>query len=197
MSNFDGYVFVDLETTGLDPNTCDILEVGILVVDKRFNTLATFQEVAFFDFDKHRGSIPQVVQEMHHLNGLWDECKNSQRSLRQVELDALSFLEGGEWMNERLSGSTINFDRSFLARHMPQLHEAFHYRNYDVSTLKGLFEKYDWPKPNPAADTEHRALPDCYDSMVYLRGYTQKINQAFNWENWADHHVCDNGDDRF
>lgn len=187
---FDGYVFLDLETTGLVPKTCAILEVGILVTDKSFNKLGTFSEVAYFDFDRHRGTIPLIVQEMHDKNNLWKECKESQRSLRQVELDALSFLEGGEWLNQRLTGNTINFDRAFLALHMPELHDAFHYRNYDVSTLRGLFANYNWPADVSPDASGHRALSDCYESMNTFQVYCRSINQAFNEAKWAQNHVC-------
>jgi oligoribonuclease len=72
-----------------------------------------------------------------------------------------------------LAGSTIAFDRSFLRAHMPRLHEKFHYRSVDVSSLTEIAKRwapevYEARPKNPAG-APHRALADARESIEYLR----------------------------
>lgn len=177
------YVFVDLETTGLDPNLSDILEVGIVVYDKNFNKLGVFSEVAHYRHpDKNPSTwIDPFVVQMHTKNGLWDECDASQHSLRQVELDAIEFLKAGGWVRQPLAGSTINFDRSFLQRHMLKLHDTFHYRNIDVSSFKNVWKMYDMPELRANEKKEaHRAIPDCEESAMALLAMLTELEFPLN-----------------
>lgn len=177
------YVFLDLETTGLDPNLSDILEVGIVVYDKNFNKLGVFNEVAHYRHpDKNPSTwVDLFVINMHTKNGLWDECDASQRSLRQVEHDAIEFLKAGGWENQPLAGSTINFDRSFLRTHMLKLHDCFHYRNIDVSSFKNVWKMYDMPELQANKKGEaHRAVPDCEESAMSLLAMLTELEFPLN-----------------
>ena len=180
------YVFLDLETTGLDPNLSDILEVGIVVYDKNFNKLGVFNEVAHYRHPNTNSSAcnpwvdPHVI-DMHTKNGLWTECDASQRSLRQVERDAIEFLKAGGWEKQPLAGSTINFDRSFLQTHMLKLHDVFHYRNIDVSSFKNIWKMYDMPELQANEKKEaHRAVPDCEESAMALLAMLSELEFPLN-----------------
>lgn len=174
------YVFLDLETTGLDENLGEVLELGILVTDVNFNVLATFDEVVNF---RHpiRGTIDDFVFDMHTRNGLWDKTDKSQNSLRGVEKDALAFLsncvDSIDWGSVKieLSGSTISFDRAWMKKHMPALEDWFHYRNIDVSSTKIMFKKYNLPDYTGDKKEAHRALDDCFDTMHEYRYYLQYL----------------------
>ena len=180
VSEFDGYVIVDVETTGLDPVLDTILELGILIADKYFNVLSEFNMVNHFDFELGKAGIDGFVIDMHSNNGLWDECQASNFSLKTVEKQAQNFLTDGGWNNQPMCGSTIQFDRSFLAEWMPELNRTFHYRHIDVSSLKNVWNKYGWPKGYLTKDGKHRSLPDCYDTLNELRGYVLHAERAFN-----------------
>jgi oligoribonuclease len=181
-NKFDGFVFVDLETTGLDEDLCEILELGILVTDKNFNVLGEFSEVCYFDLELSKNGIDDFVIQMHEKNGLWNACAKAVTSRLGVEKAAIEFLEGGGWTQQPLTGSTISFDRGFLKVHMPRLEGVFHYRNIDVSSLKGLFNKFGWPRTPSEYESynPHRSLSDCYDTMRDLRSYTEAIDRGMN-----------------
>lgn len=177
------YVFLDLETTGLDPKLCDILEVGIVIYDKNFNKLAVFNEVAHYPDPRRSDStwIDPFVIDMHTKNGLWDAAYSSGNSLRAVEKAAIEFLKEGGWDKQPMAGSTINFDRSFLAQHMPALNEVFHYRNIDVSTLKNLWAMYELPALQSLAPAgTHRAVADCEDSAMSLLAMLSELEFPLN-----------------
>lgn len=61
-----------------------------------------------------------------------------------------------------------------MARYMPKLEDAFHYRNLDVSTLKELVKRW---KPELAAGLvkqgKHEALADIHESIAELRYYRE------------------------
>lgn len=191
--SFDGYVVVDVETTGLDPAVCDLLEVGILVADKNFHILSQFSEVIYFDLDKHVG-IDGFVVDMHTKNGLWAECKVSTHSLGGVEKSAIEFLKAEGVEGQPMCGSTIQFDRSFISYHMPELNKRFHYRHIDVSSFKNVFKKYGWSVTTPPVNafaTPHRAGPDCFTSLKELESYVDGIQQWKEDAETFEFHICE------
>ncbi|HSW91329.1 MAG TPA: oligoribonuclease [Candidatus Saccharimonadales bacterium] len=184
--SFNGYVVVDVETTGLDEGLDTILELGILIADARFNVLASFSEVAYFDFGLSRGGIDDLVIDMHKKNGLWDACKASRHSLAGIQASAVGFLKEGGWENQPMCGSTIQFDRKFIAAYMPKLDATFHYRHIDVSSFKNIFLKYEWDTDTKPQNRKlHRSLPDCEDTLSELKAYVTTINQWRDRESYS------------
>ena len=72
-----------------------------------------------------------------------------------------------------MCGSSVHFDRSFLAESMPTVVNHFSHRNIDVSSVKELcrrlnpelFEKLEWATTPTKA---HRAIDDCMDTIGEL-----------------------------
>ncbi len=73
-----------------------------------------------------------------------------------------------------MCGNSICQDRRFLAKHMPELANYFHYRNLDVTTLKILAQRW---APAVARgflkESKHLALDDIRDSVDELRHYRE------------------------
>jgi len=173
------YVFLDLETTGLDENLGSVLELGIVVADINLQPIGSFQQILQFDdprYEYENCGIDDFVIDMHTKNGLWDICAESYTVRATAELAALDFLaDYSEPKIIELSGSTISFDRAWLKKHMPKLENWFHYRNIDVSSYKAMFKKYNLPERPVKAVGAHRAVSDCYDSIHDLRYYLQYL----------------------
>lgn len=193
VSDFDGYVIVDVETTGLDPVLDTILELGILIADKNFNILGEFSMVRHFNLEVQGAGVIEKVVDMHTKNGLWEECANSGNTLSHISQSATQWLTWGDWNNQPMCGSTIQFDRSFIAQWMPGLNKTFHYRHIDVSSFKNVWNKYGWSQHNTGYEKQgcHRAVPDCRDTLDELERYVVKINRAIRAEEWMDHHSCE------
>lgn len=202
------FAVVDIETTGLREDENIILELGIVLLDRELNTIATFssiianrgtiahvdwlQELAS-DEPKFRGKEPwfgaKNVFEMHTKNGLISLVRGAAASgniltLDEVAQNAVNFLRSnnvGAGLNELpMTGSSVSFDRRFIRAQMPTLDKEFHYRNIDISTLKGLVDMYRADvvqNRNTSLDPkrEHRALPDCFDSISELRFYLNHL----------------------
>ena len=169
------YVFLDLETTGLDPKVDKILEVGILVLDGSLIERDSFRQT--IHFVSHVNGIPrpdvnEFVFKMHTKSKLWDATNNSYLDASQVEARAIDFLSRHEPQPE-MCGSTISFDRAFLKEQMPELEAKFDYHNLDVSSFRVLFNKLGMMTPEKVG--AHRALADCRASKNDLIFYMQEL----------------------
>ena len=166
-------IWIDMEMTGLNPETDRILEVALVVTDHELNAVAVAPVWVLHQDDATLAAMDSWNQSTHGRSGLIDKAKASTLSDAQVEFAALAFLR--DLVPSKASpmcGNSICQDRRFLARTMPALEDYFHYRNLDVSTLKELARRWkpDLLKGIPK-EGRHEALADVYESIEELRYY--------------------------
>ncbi len=168
-------IWIDLEMTGLRPDSDRILEVAIVVTDHALDMVAQAPVFVVHQEDAVLAAMDAWNQATHGRSGLIDKVKASSMTEADVEASALGFL--AEHVPSKVSpmcGNTICQDRRFLARFMPNLEDWFHYRNLDVSTLKELVRRWrpDLVKGIPK-EGKHEALADILESIEELRYYRQ------------------------
>jgi len=179
----DAMTWVDVETTGLDPSREYLMEVGLMVTDARLNPLAWTSTLVGIGgvntIMAVRAESDPYVRDMHDRSGLWVEQIDAAAMGRLPDLgDAQAHLL--DWWGRTLGsarppmcGSSVTFDRSWLAAHMPDLHDRFHYREVNVSTVKELCRR--WNKKAfdkaPLKYEKHRAIPDLRESLDELAHY--------------------------
>lgn len=168
-------IWIDLEMTGLSPETDVIIEIATIVTDKELNTLATGPVIAVHQPDSALDAMDEWCTTQHGKSGLTQRVRESNISASEAEQQTLTFLE--EWVpagKSPICGNSICQDRRFLARWMPQLEAYFHYRNLDVSTLKILSQLW---QPEVAASFKkggtHLALDDIRESIAELKHYRE------------------------
>ncbi len=166
-------IWIDCETTGLDPCKDCILEVGCIVTDKELNEIARMSEVITCNLPTLQNMKEEVIA-MHRASGLWDECLFATRYLDDIADDLAAFIKkhGGQ---HPMAGSTIGFDRAFFYFDAPQVLDACHYRSVDVSSLKVLAGLWGYPPAVKSREAKHRALPDIEDSIEELRHYRRTM----------------------
>jgi oligoribonuclease len=169
-------VWIDLEMTGLAPDTDRIIELAMVVTDSDLNTVAEAPVFVVHQDDATLAAMDDWNQATHGRSGLIAKVKASRFAEADVEAAALAFLR--EHVPPRTSpmcGNSICQDRRFLARWMPALETYFHYRNLDVSTLKELARRW---KPDllkgVAKEGRHEALADVYESIAELRHFRDR-----------------------
>jgi oligoribonuclease len=175
MLNPTNLIWIDLEMTGLDPDTDFIIEMATIVTDSNLNTLAEGPVIAIHHSDEVLARMDEWNTRQHGGSGLTERVRQSTVNMADAERETLAFLE--QWVPKGKSpicGNSICQDRRFLYRHMPALEGYFHYRNLDVSTLKilaGLWapEVRDSLKKGGS----HLALDDIRDSIAELQHYRQ------------------------
>lgn len=168
-------IFVDIETTGLDPATDVILEVGMaLVHPDTFKVEAvTSRLVSVPNLADVVASVDRVVLDMHNESGLWAELRQGLTN-RVTSLDIYFANVVKAWSDgEKLPmvGNSVHFDRAFLKVHMPQTEAAFHYRNIDLSGIREAVRLWapDRLAVIPVDKKKHRALSDIDDSINLAR----------------------------
>ena len=171
----DNLIWIDLEMTGLDPDSDSILEIATIVTDRDLNVLAEGPELAIHHPVERLQAMDDWNRNQHTRSGLWQRVVESRIDMRTAEVDTLDFLAG--WVpagKSPMCGNSICQDRRFLYRLMPELERYFHYRHIDVTTLKELARRW-----NPSVmqglnkNAAHTALSDIRDSVDELRHYRQ------------------------
>jgi oligoribonuclease len=177
IKNKENLIWIDLEMTGLNPDTDFIIEIATVVTDKHLTVLAEGPVFAIHHPHSILAGMDEWNTRQHAASGLAARVRQSTTTTREAEEFTLHFLR--QYIDHGISpmcGNSICQDRRFLVRHMPELAAFFHYRNLDVSTLKilsnlwfpeiaGRFEK----------QSTHLALADIHDSIRELRFYRERM----------------------
>jgi len=135
----DSLIWIDLEMTGLEPQTDVIIEIATIVTDKNLNILAEGPMLAVHQSDEILDGMDEWCTNQHGKSGLTQRVKETTLTELDAEKQTIAFLE--KYVPAGASpmcGNSICQDRRFLANYMPELEEYFHYRNLDVSTIKEL-----------------------------------------------------------
>lgn len=171
MAQVNRIVWLDLETTGLDPFNDQILEVGVIVTDEKLVELARARWILRCDAMTLGSMNPKVVA-MHANSGLWAECLESTYNTTMVRRDLLEFLSKHGCKGAYLAGNSVgDFDRHFLRRWMPDVNEYLSHRSINSSTFKALFSMWapEVKPPTPQKGPAHRSLADCEYSISELK----------------------------
>jgi len=166
-------LWVDMEMSGLSPDTDHVLEVAMVVTDADLNVVSEGPVIAIHQDDSVLDRMDDWNRSTHARSGLTTRVRESHVDEATAERRML------EWAarlvparRSPMCGNSICQDRRFMARWMPQLEAFFHYRNLDVSTLKELARRW---KPEVYRSFEkksrHEALADIYESIAELKHY--------------------------
>jgi oligoribonuclease len=175
MLNDNNLIWIDLEMTGLNPDSDVIIEIATLVTDANLNLLAEGPVFAVHQSDEILNGMDEWNTNQHGKSGLTQRVRESKVSAAQAEAETLAFLQN--WVAKGKSpicGNSICQDRRFLVRGMPNLENYFHYRNLDVSTIKELARRW---RPEVLAGVKksgaHLAMDDIKDSVEELKHYRE------------------------
>jgi oligoribonuclease len=177
MKSPDNLLWIDLEMTGLKPDTDLIIEIATIVTDKHLTVLAEGPVIAVHQNADVLDAMDDWNRRQHGGSGLSARVLASRIDTAAAEHETLAFLETwAEKGRSPMCGNSICQDRRFLARQMPTLERFFHYRNLDVSTLKELAQRW---APHIAQSFQkhatHLAMDDVRESIRELEFYRERL----------------------
>jgi oligoribonuclease len=170
-------IWIDMEMTGLAPDTDRIIEIAMLVTDAELRVIAEGPVLVLHQPDEVLEAMDSWNKGTHKKSGLIDKVRASRMTEAEAEKLAVDFLREHVAANvSPMCGNSICQDRRFLARWMPKLEAHFHYRNLDVSTLKELVRRW---KPEVlkgfSKEGKHEALADILESIEELKFYRKTV----------------------
>lgn len=179
----DDYIVIDIETTGLDPDYCSIIEVGAIRIQNRqimdtFSSLIKPQNyVVVMQQDKnnddyiiHNGETVRFIDKfISELTGITNRMLANAPSEQEVLPNFFNFIG-----DSVLVGHNVNFDINFLYDRRMSLFSKPLNNNF-IDTLRisrKLFKNYSNHKLTTlvknlgvADSIEHRAESDCLYTM--------------------------------
>jgi oligoribonuclease len=170
-------IWIDMEMTGLQPDSDRIIEIALLVTDAQLEIVAEGPVWVLHQPDEVLEAMDAWNKGTHAKTGLVERVRASALGEAQAETQALEFLAAHVPPGASpMCGNSICQDRRFLARWMPRLEAHFHYRNLDVSTLKELVRRW---KPELlkgfSKEGKHEALADILESIEELKFYRKTV----------------------
>jgi len=168
----DNLIWIDLEMTGLDPETERIIEVATLVTDSDLNLIAEGPNLIISQSKELLDSMDEWNQNQHGSSGLIQEVIKSDITEQIAEIETLDFIS--KYVGEKASpmcGNTVSHDRRFLSKYMPRLEAYFNYRHIDVSSFKEVAVRWMNEAQVYEKKGSHRALGDIKESLEELRFY--------------------------
>ena len=169
-------IWVDMEMTGLNPNSDRVIEIATIVTSLDLDVLAEGPVIAIHQSDEVLAEMDEWNTRTHTNSGLVDRVRASGFDEASAAQETLYFLDELVTPNRSpMCGNSICQDRRFMARHLPSLETFFHYRNLDVTTLK-LLANY-WRPELPAAPKRnvHEALADIRESIEELKYFKEHL----------------------
>ena len=168
-------LWVDMEMSGLNPDTDRVLEIAIVVTDGQLNVMVEAPVLVVHQEDGVLARMDSWNRATHARTGLIDRVKASTLTESEAEERMIAFLEQHAPSGvSPMCGNSVHQDRRFMERYLPRLAAFFHYRNLDVSTLKELVKRW---RPDLTAgipkEGKHEALADIYESIEELKYYRE------------------------
>ena len=169
-------IWIDLEMSGLDPETCTIIEIATIVTDSQLEIVAEGPCLVIHQPDAVIEAMDEWNTTHHGASGLIDAVRASTIDLAEAERQTIGFISQHVARGASpLCGNSVWNDKNFLDRYMPELAGYLHYRVIDVSSVKEIARRWYGEDAIPPKERGHRALDDIRESIAELLYYRRTI----------------------
>lgn len=183
------FLWIDIETTGLDPKNGHILEIAAIITDTKLNTIDEMTMLIMAEpMSVIRSMCNDFVLKMHTDNNLLEDLimDSHMSSYKEASTCLGDFIKKHFKDGEKpeMHGNSVHFDKKWIEWFMPEISNLWNYRIVDVSTFKVICSNYSiFPSIKTEIDNydsvyknvKHRALDDIKKSIFEYRLYLSSI----------------------
>ena len=177
--------WIDIETTGTNPQTDKILQIALIITDSKFNTIVEHEWIVRYCFSDAVNmfvNADETVQEMHTKTGLWEMLISEEsQSLEDVDQQLSQILtkiynsNNGYQIN--IGGNSVHFDNSFIQQQMPLSAKHISHRVLDISAVLQYFRVVGNKVPLPKHTVSHDALDDIQWTITQAKAIQEHIKE--------------------
>lgn len=191
-------VWLDLETTGLNPQRCSIIQMGIIITDNDLNEIEADEWLILPPQQERDVYWEPDAAAMHEATGLARRVSDRPSDPNEAVFSAAGAVLYADAMLNRhfppgfrpmLAGNSVHFDWRFLAYAdagaYADLARRFFHRHYDASAVMewsrrtlGMTPRWSRPKGEPRPHTALADLRETLADMRMLREGTRRIGGA-------------------
>ena len=185
------YLWIDIETTGLEPEKDFVMEIAWFVTDDQLVKLTegkTSMVSHNLSAVTHRLLMNQYVLDMHQASGLYEnyiwahEGQGTMLLSEDIEeqiMESIESVNDGWKQTVMLAGASVHFDRGFLVRDMPRLSEMLSHRHLDTSSIRLMMKACGVNYMPVVKDrVAHRALDDIEETYDMAKQYFEYVREA-------------------
>lgn len=176
------FVWIDVETTGLDPKKDELLELACIITDGDLHELNRWEGIFWRPLGLYSRCDP-FIRKMHGEPGLGCDdtdqlfytCEHSKLTYEKAQKDLVGlFISCGVIPGKaQLAGASVHFDRDFIKENLPHVEMFFSHRHFDTSTLTTAVDFWckDFEIREPGTKPAHRAMLDIEESLQRARRF--------------------------
>ena len=167
-------LFLDAETTGIDPDVDHLVEVAAQVTDWDGKPLTgVFHRIARTWPDQWRGPL-DIADQWHTASGLKRLSLDAplERSGRAVVENFVDFLRNSVPHRTMMAGCNVRFDRRWMEHYYGGELPVLHHRMVDISSIRELIRNTlgEHEVYRPGVTASHRAEADiCFAQSELVR----------------------------
>lgn len=189
----DRLLWLDVETTGLDPQVDFLLSFAALVTDPKGNPVDEYHFETVIGWHPFgvtmRDFADPYVRAMHDKTGLWDQVNESTVDVLDADSDFLDWVQryAPEPKRVRVAGNSVRLDLNFTERFLPVTYAHLHYRSVDVSALAYVAHEQGWMENYYVKQQTHNALADIRESLAEFQHVLRSIRHHLRQEGYNNH----------
>ncbi|PVU92041.1 hypothetical protein BB559_003881 [Furculomyces boomerangus] len=179
-TNLNGkLVWIDCEMSGLEVDTCRLLEIAVVITDNQLNPVGNKLELVIHQPQHVLDSMDEWCTLHHSQSGLTKKVQSSTISEAAAEETVVNHIKSYCVLDPKplIAGNSVHADLAFIKKYMPNLAAILSYRVLDVSTIKEL--SFRWTphisRKAPLKNLNHRALDDILESIEELKFYKENL----------------------